>query len=155
MCLKSKGLERALSLYPQTQEFGAIGNTTFYWIIWNPIWKIKQICEWGAIFTLNILMFLFFMDTFYKNSYGHFHKLKFPYNLCFHRENYRSFQCLSIKECWKKEKKLKVIVFLQKFIFHWTQTSTPKRNSVVMEDGETSKGMKEHLRWWKYSTSWL
>ena len=43
----------------------------------------------------------FFMYTFYKNSCGHFHKLKFPYNLCFHRENYRLFKCLSIKECWK------------------------------------------------------
>lgn len=45
-------------LSPNTRIWG-IGHTRFYWIIWNPIWKIKQICEWGAIFTFNIWMFLF------------------------------------------------------------------------------------------------
>lgn len=55
----------------------------------------------GCYFHFQHFNVSFLMDAFYKNSSGHFHKLKFPHSLCFHRENYRLFKCLSIKECWK------------------------------------------------------
>ena len=38
--LRSKGSETVLNFYLQIQEFGAIGNIRYYWIIWNTIWKI-------------------------------------------------------------------------------------------------------------------